>query len=179
MRKLIWPTYGGVYKILNVMNGKVYVGSAANFKSRWKFHLGQLRYGNHHSITLQRAYNKYGERNFMFVIIEVIKDKTKLKEREQIWKDFYKSYDPRYGYDICPKAENCLGVKHTPETCAKRSVATKRNWANPECRERIMTNLKKSLSDPEYKSKMAKITKKMWENPELRKKMLDGQNNSS
>src|SRR3970040_1255088 len=114
MRKLIWPTYGGVYKILNVMNGKVYVGSAANFKSRWKFHLGQLRYGNHHSITLQRAYNKYGERNFMSA-----SNKGKVRSEEA-----------RANMSIAQKGRP--RKPHSAETKAKIAKAAHKRWANPK-----------------------------------------------
>jgi group I intron endonuclease len=92
MRKIIIPKCGGVYKIMNLVNGKVYIGSAQNLHNRRKIHFQELRRGTN-SIHLQAAYYKYGERNFGFIIIEFVEDLTQLTSREQYWIDCYKSYD--------------------------------------------------------------------------------------
>lgn len=47
----------GIYRI-NI-NNKCYIGSAVNIKHRWMRHKTQLTNQTHHSILLQRAYNKY------------------------------------------------------------------------------------------------------------------------
>ena len=40
----------GIYKIVNLINGKVYIGSAVNFEKRWREHRRGLISKNHHSI---------------------------------------------------------------------------------------------------------------------------------
>ena len=65
------PRKSGIYQIRNLVNGKVYVGSAVNLQHRRREHRSDLRNGNHHSIKLQRAYNKYGESSFAFEILEI------------------------------------------------------------------------------------------------------------
>lgn len=45
-------------------------------------HKNDLRNGNHHSIYLQRAYEKYGEECFLFEVLEEILDEKELQERE-------------------------------------------------------------------------------------------------
>lgn len=60
----------GTYMIQNVLNGHRYVGSTNNFKRRLNKHRSELRTNKHHSIPLQRAYNKYGEDKFVIVILE-------------------------------------------------------------------------------------------------------------
>jgi hypothetical protein len=53
----------GVYQIINLTNGKRYIGSAANkrgFDQRWSIHRTLLFQGKHHSSKLQNAWNKYG-----------------------------------------------------------------------------------------------------------------------
>lgn len=60
----------GIYKIENKLNGKLYIGSSYNINERKSKHYYDLRNNKHHSITLQRSYNKHGEDNFIFEIIE-------------------------------------------------------------------------------------------------------------
>lgn len=63
----------GVYKIVNVENGKAYYGSTTkSFKVRWKEHKNNLRDAKHHCIHLQNAYNTYGKEHFKYVIIDII-----------------------------------------------------------------------------------------------------------
>lgn len=48
----------GIYQIINLVNGKCYVGSAVNIKKRCYYHLRSCRLNKHHSKKLQRAWNK-------------------------------------------------------------------------------------------------------------------------
>ena len=59
-----------VYGIRTKHNNKVYVGSSKSFDKRITTHLNRLRQNAHHNVWLQRVYNKYGESNFEFFIIE-------------------------------------------------------------------------------------------------------------
>jgi len=61
----------GIYRIVNKTNGKYYVGSSSDIHKRWKYHKEDLTRGNHHSPYLQRSWNKHGEDNFDFVIVEI------------------------------------------------------------------------------------------------------------
>lgn len=60
----------GIYKIVNELNNKMYIGQSINIYERWRHHKIQLRHDKHHNSHLQNAWNKYGEQNFQFVIIE-------------------------------------------------------------------------------------------------------------
>jgi group I intron endonuclease len=95
----------GIYQWVNTSNNKIYIGSAFNFKSRKRAHLGELRRNVHHSDHLQAAFNKYGEGIFEFQILEEVTDKNLLKEREQYYLDLFQSYDPRYGYNMAHYAD--------------------------------------------------------------------------
>ena len=61
----------GIYQIKNVLNGHSYIGSTNNFYDRLIQHRSHLRKQKHHSVTLQRAYDKYGESNFEVNILEI------------------------------------------------------------------------------------------------------------
>lgn len=60
----------GVYQIVNTINGHRYIGSAVDIRKRWNEHKRDLRNNRHHSVYLQRAWNKYGESCFEFSVIE-------------------------------------------------------------------------------------------------------------
>lgn len=121
----------GVYTITNTVNKKIYVGSTANkmgFRERWRSHLNALKRGKHCNIHLQNAFNKYGENTFVFDIV-LICSKEECKVQEQIMLDKIKSYNSEIGYNICKKAGNSLGRKHSEET--KKKIATNRIYGPP------------------------------------------------
>lgn len=89
---------GGIYKIVNLVNGKVYIGSAKDFKKRWRRHISDLNKGKHSSIKLQRSYNKHGKNNFKFEIVEYAEYTIDIKNLEQKYIDLYNS--KVVGYNI-------------------------------------------------------------------------------
>jgi len=62
----------GIYKIINKVNGKYYVGSSNDIKIRWARHKTLLNHNKHPNSYLQYSWNKYGESNFDFIIAEKI-----------------------------------------------------------------------------------------------------------
>ena len=54
------------------VNGKRYIGSASRICDRWINHKFDLKNNKHHSIHLQNHYNKYGEDDLIFSVIEII-----------------------------------------------------------------------------------------------------------
>lgn len=116
-------TEPSVYMIKNKTNGKVYIGSAVNPQERRRQHINDLKKKRHHSVHLQRAWDRYGEDNFEFKIIETVADKNNLIEREQFFMDYYLSYNKNKGYNLQPKANNSLGYKHTNESKRNMSIA--------------------------------------------------------
>lgn len=82
----------GIYRIRNIINNKCYYGSAKNIKKRWKRHINDLNNNKHHSIILQRSWNKYGIDNFIFEIVEIC-DVNLLLETEQKYLDLNPEYN--------------------------------------------------------------------------------------
>jgi len=115
----------GIYKITNKQNGKIYIGSSLRISQRFYMHRRNLRSGAHHSTHLQYSWNKYGEENFLFEVIEEVFDKNMLLEREQYYMDTTKSYERENGYNINPTASSRLGSKHTEESKRKMSESQK------------------------------------------------------
>lgn len=85
----------GIYKIINIINNKEYIGSSCNLQKRKNNHFLLLRKNKHHSKKLQNAYNKYGVDNFVFEILEIC-DKEQCIEREQYYIDLYEVYKKGY-----------------------------------------------------------------------------------
>jgi group I intron endonuclease len=75
---------------------------------------------NHHSIKLQRAYNKYGIDNFIYEIIEECNELL-LIEREQYWIDSLNSC--KNGYNSSPTAGSPLGIKRSKKSKKKYSIS--------------------------------------------------------
>lgn len=114
----------GIYKILNIVNGKLYIGSGANLRRRKREHFCRLKSNTHINKFLQNSWNKYGGDSFVFEIIELTNTDDLIK-REQYWIDHYISYDKKKGYNIRTKADSNLGIKLSEETKKKISKGCK------------------------------------------------------
>lgn len=82
----------GIYKIKNVIDGKIYIGQSVNVQRRLKVHKNRLTKGSHENNYLQNAVIKYGIDNFTFEIIEFCKLDL-LDEKERFYISFYNSIE--------------------------------------------------------------------------------------
>lgn len=129
----------GVYKIVNELNGKSYIGSSVNVSNRCGQHFRFLKKGKHPNRHLQRAFIKHGCENFSFHKIVDCRPENILKW-EQIAIDGLKPE-----YNICPFANNTAGRKFSEETKDKiRQKAIGRKM--PVRTEEHRKNLSRSLS---------------------------------
>lgn len=74
-----------IYKIINLVNDKFYVGSTDNQRERFRTHRNKLRRGVHHCKHLQAAWSKYGEEKFAFRVISYVPEGESLQEAEDAW----------------------------------------------------------------------------------------------
>lgn len=86
----------GIYCIENKINLKVYIGQTKNLKTRFNSHLSLLRQNKHQNKHLQSSYNKYGEINFSFTVLESCEN---LNERECYWIEIFTSVNNKKGYN--------------------------------------------------------------------------------
>lgn len=63
-------TSAGIYMIRNILNGKSYIGSSNSIKKRLTTHASHLKCNRHANRHLQSSYNKYGEKSFVFCVLE-------------------------------------------------------------------------------------------------------------
>jgi len=120
-----------IYQIENQINRKKYIGSAVNLQKRWTVHLSTLRRGQHRNRYLQRAFDKYGEKAFIFSILEETESEN-LIEREQFYLD---TLNPEY--NISSTAGSSLGVRYTNEARAKIGEAHKGEHLSVETRAKM------------------------------------------
>jgi len=118
----------GVYQILNTENNHKYIGSSANIESRIRVHKSKLNRGIHSNGHLQRAWDKYGESNFSFSIIE----KCAIAELCSTEQHYINSLKPEY--NILRVAYSARGYAHTEMAKEKIGIASKLNWENEEYR---------------------------------------------
>ena len=161
--------YQGIYKIRNLLNGKVYIGQSVDLSSRFRKHKAEVKREKKH--PLYTSMQKYGIENFEFVILEWIEDVTLLNEREQYWMDFYKSYDRTFGYNVLTKAESCKGAILSKGHIEKIRNAIIKIWKDPIYRQKIIESQKERKQSDESKLKIGLAHKGKIVSEETRKKL--------
>jgi group I intron endonuclease len=160
------PAQPGIYAIVNLTNGRHYVGSAINIRKRKAVHLCELRKGKHDNSKLQRAFNKYGEAEFRFDVLELVADTTLLIEREQFWMDSTRPF-----YNILRVAGSSLGRKATDETKAKIAAKARGRKCNftAEHRANISRATKGKRHGPlseAHRAQISEVQKARWTDEE-------------
>lgn len=113
-------TVTGIYCIENLINGKKYIGQSKDISQRWKSHLCSLRKNKHSNEKLQNAWNKYGEDNFSFKVLETA-DYGSLDSLEVYYITMFDSYKHGYNKDT----GGCTRKEMSEEARAKISASKK------------------------------------------------------
>jgi len=129
----------GIYRIINIINGKSYIGQSLNIKQRWANHKN-IR-GDCH--LLVNAMRKYGIQNFKFEILETL-DKNNnlfieddLNRLEIFYIEKYHTFkdDPLCnGYNMTTGGDR--PVKMSEEARQRAVDGMKKYWSTPEAREK-------------------------------------------
>lgn len=89
----------GIYRLINNINDKVYVGQSINIEQRFKEHIYHLNSNSHHAYKLQMFYNQNKHnKNFQidYDVLEVIENDKYLNTRESHYINLYNSYNNGY-----------------------------------------------------------------------------------
>lgn len=123
-------TCSGVYRIKDLVSGKVYYGSALDINGRIKEHFRNLRQGIHENEHLQNAFNRDGEENFeVTTVLQLNPDGLKYEDInilirmfEQSCIDYFECCDREKGFNKNNIASGA-GIFFSRETLINRHCA--------------------------------------------------------
>lgn len=108
----------GIYKIENKINHKVYIGQTNNLEKREIQHFSSLRNNNHFNSYLQNSFNKYGEENFTFTVLQLCETREELNYFETYWwEHFVKMVGKNNVYNLAHTGD----AKNTSEETRKKN----------------------------------------------------------
>lgn len=135
-----------IYKIENLINHKVYIGSAIGHYQRKGQHYYMLRRNSHYNQHLQSSWNKYGESNFIFEVLEFIDNINLLKEKEEYYINLYNSNNNQSGFNFRIYCNTNLGIKRSLESRLKQSISKKGRTPNIDYNKIAKLNNKKIIA---------------------------------
>lgn len=93
---------GKIYKVCNLLNGKVYIGQTIiDIALRIRDHFNKLKRNKHNNGHLQNSWNKYNNELFWeWKIIDIPDTIEKLNFLEYFYIKYYGSDNRKYGYNI-------------------------------------------------------------------------------
>lgn len=126
----------GVYKIINVINGKCYVGSSFEIEKRFWRHRNELEKGIHHCTYLQRAWSKYGEEAFKFEIVHECDTEAEARDLEQVYLDT--EYDTLYNTSKLSSGGDLISYHpNRDEIVTKMTKSLRERYDSMSAEERI------------------------------------------
>ena len=129
----------GIYRFVNLVNGKSYVGKSNNLRHRELEHMRFLRGGIEPCTKLNLAWQKYGESNFKYEILCYCRE-DQLDDLERLYIEKYDSL--HNGYNCTSGGGGILGYHHTED--AKRKIGdASRGRAIPEWQRKMISDAQK------------------------------------
>lgn len=142
---------GYIYRILNKINGKSYIGQTVQLKTRW---LGHVRSSRDGSSKIGEAIKKHGLENFEFVILEEVESQEDLDRLEKHYISFFETNmsSGGHGYNLTDGGfSGVRGLKMSDETKVLMSEKKKELYSrSPEVIEKISATVKKLWQDENY-----------------------------
>lgn len=190
--QLVFNIYGVIYKIINLINEKIYIGQTVkSLEERWYEHIrwGKNNDLNHHLYSSMR---KYGAENFKIEELLKCYSQKDLDFFEDYYIVVYDTMNPEKGYNKMRGGWGFHG--YSSEVIIRRAESLKKYLSNPENKNKIIernkkisktmkeysnrTEVKKEFKErmekwnsiPENKEKHRKATKEAMNRPEIKEK---------
>jgi group I intron endonuclease len=155
--------FGVIYKIVNTINGKIYIGQTTNASERKNQHERCCMNKNNNKL-LYKAMRKYGVDNFLFSVIEKCYNRKELNEMEYHYIIQYRTYvefENCNGYNMTMGDQSC-GISE--ETKRKISESQKTRFTETSVLEhnRYIQKIAQNRQEvKEKKSKSGKISQNL------------------
>lgn len=154
----------GIYKIINIVNNKFYVGSAVDLKRRKTRHFSELRNGKHNNRRLQAAWAKYGDQAFVFVVVEELPVDADLLAAENVWLKEHVGKDYCYNIGVDATAPHLgmsgplsptWGMQHTDAAKARIGQASKARVQSAEEKAKRRATMRGKPQSAEVRAKIS------------------------
>ncbi len=146
LRELLQNNKFCVYKIINLINGKVYIGKTSDINNRWKKHIKIAKNREKKAYQyLHKSINKYGVENFIIEELENNITEQEAFDREKFWIIFFNSRDPNVGMNLTDGGEGVSGLKWNEDSRDKIRGSNNHNFGK-HLTEDVKDKLSKSLS---------------------------------
>jgi len=136
----------GIYTIMSIIDNKYYIGRSYNCYERFSKHKCLLRKGIHNNDHLQSAWDKYGELNFKFDILDENEIEI-LPSLENWWCNLLNTHNKKFGYNIDPTSPYGK-IKNSKETREKIRISNTGSKCSIETKEKLRNyNIGKKQSE--------------------------------
>jgi group I intron endonuclease len=159
-----------IYKVVNEINGKVYIGQTKNSLNKRKHeHLQDAKHHRDNCWRFCHAIRKYGFRNFRWGVIYESDNQKDIDEREKF---YINQYDDNNRYNVIDGP--CGTYKRTLHIRKRISETQKKKWQKGEYTKKygpkhsveikriIGLSSKKRNENKEYKERAVQTLSKFW-----------------
>lgn len=139
-----------VYKITNLINGKIYIGQTINsIEKRFYYHC----YDNRSNSAIHKAIKKYGKQNFIIEEIDKAACRFGLNYKERFWILTLNSLDKSVGYNL-KSGGDCGG---SPNKEIRQKIGdSNRGRVTPQIvKDKISKSLKNRIFTQEHKDRIS------------------------
>lgn len=167
----------GIYQIVNLVNGKVYIGQTIErFQRRYWHHNWCLNSNKHFNKYLQNAWNKYGKDAFEFRVVHTLQPNEDINEFEKYYIEQFNATNQQYGYNLqdggqpeqlcrftTPESrklvgeknrQHMLGRKLSEETKAKMRASSRHQGPGEKGRQKISQYMSNRIVSDETRQKL-------------------------
>lgn len=136
LRELFQEEKFCVYKISNLINGKIYIGKTSNVNVRWEKHIKISENKEEKAYQyLHKSINKYGLENFTIEKIEDNLTEQESFDREKFWIKTLNSKNHNLGMNLTDGGEGTSGLKWSEDSREKIRGLNNHNFGKPLSKE--------------------------------------------